>query len=57
VDSRPDSPSGDCRIRLAVAKTLPLPPPPEGWAPLANVRRPSDRDEVTVVWVRRATPP
>ena len=57
VDARPEAPSGDCRIRLAVTKTLPLPAPPEGWTTLANVRRPSDRDEVTVVWVRRATPP
>jgi hypothetical protein len=60
VDSRPGPPAAACdtwlqvsRRRGAAPDTAPAPP---GWRWVADVRRPSDRDEVTAVY-RRTTPP
>lgn len=51
-------PGAACSWRLQVLRDQPgdaLPPPsPEGWVLQATVRRPTDRDELTVLWRRPA---
>lgn len=49
VDARPDAAAGPCAYLLQVTRQRPLPPPPEGWERLAELRRPTDRDERTLV--------
>ena len=55
VDARVDSvrpaPSG-CAYLLRVTRAKPSPPPPPGWELAAEVRRPTERDEVTQVFRR-----
>ena len=51
-------PGAACSWRLQVLRDQPgdalPPPPPEGWVLQATVRRPTDRDELTVLWRRPA---
>ncbi len=54
IDARAERPEHACATWLFVAKVAPLPAPPAGWTLRAQVQRPSDRDEVTAVWVRSA---
>lgn len=56
VDNHADA---DCSWRLQVRRGWPrnaqLPPPPAGWTLAGSVRRPTDRDELTILW-RRSRP-
>ena len=44
--------TSDCAYLLRVTRAKPAPPPPPGWEPMAEVRRPTERDEVTQVFRR-----
>ena len=55
VDARSDAAAeavSGCEYLLRVTRAKPAPPPPLGWRAIANVRRPTDRDEVTQVFRR-----
>lgn len=53
VDARADAASASgCEFLLSATRTKPLPAAPEGWSNWAEVRRPTDRDEVTQVFRR-----
>jgi 4-amino-4-deoxy-L-arabinose transferase-like glycosyltransferase len=53
VDARPDAAStSGCEYLLRVTRSKPLPPAPPGWQAVAEVRRPTERDEVTQVFRR-----
>jgi 4-amino-4-deoxy-L-arabinose transferase-like glycosyltransferase len=56
VDARPDAAQReDCTRMLRVfreGRHQALPPPPPGWLPLAEVLRPTDRDEITAIYQR-----
>jgi hypothetical protein len=56
VDASPDAlhASTGCDYALRTRRTEPTLAPPEGWLPLSEVRRPSDRREVTQI-LRRTT--
>ncbi len=56
VDARPEALSGPCRHHLLVTRQRPRPAAPEGWVLVAEARRPTDRDEVTLVFRRPAAP-
>ncbi len=59
VDARKTAAAGDCTILLQLSKQPPRPATPAGWEPLAEVSRPTDRDEATLVYRRispRSTP-
>ena len=53
VDARPEALLGPCDHQLVVSKSRPLPAPPPGWLLVGQVRRPTDREEITQV-LRRA---
>jgi hypothetical protein len=57
VDARPDP---ACGWRLRVLRDQPRsatpPPPPAGWTEVATLRRPTDREELTVLWRRAPAP-
>lgn len=57
VDARPDP---ACQWRLRVLREQPRsatpPPPPAGWTTVATLRRPTDREELTVLWRRAPAP-
>jgi 4-amino-4-deoxy-L-arabinose transferase-like glycosyltransferase len=53
VDATPASAQGPCGVMLRVSRSRPSAAPPPGWAVVAEVRRPTDRDELTQVFVRR----
>lgn len=55
VDARPSAFAGPCPQLLLVARQRTQPVDPPGWAPVADVRRPTDRDEVTRVYRRLPT--
>jgi hypothetical protein len=55
VDARPDVTGSPCKHRLAVTRQRELPAPP-GWELVADLRRPTDRDERHLVF-RRSAPP
>jgi 4-amino-4-deoxy-L-arabinose transferase-like glycosyltransferase len=55
VDARPAALSGPCGYLLQVSKQRPLPPAAPGWVLVGEVKRPTDRDEITQV-LRRARP-
>jgi hypothetical protein len=55
VDARPEALSGPCGYLLQVSKQRPLPPAAPGWVLVGEVKRPTDRDEITQV-LRRARP-
>jgi hypothetical protein len=51
--------AADCPRLLRVfreGRYTALPPPPPGWAPLAEVLRPTDRDEITAIYQRVPAP-
>jgi 4-amino-4-deoxy-L-arabinose transferase-like glycosyltransferase len=56
VDARPDAAQREgCTRLLRVfreGRNQALPPPPPGWSPLAEVMRPTDRDEITAIYRR-----
>ncbi len=53
VDARPEAASSGCGHLLRVTRARPAPPAPAGWELVAEVRRPTDRDELTQVFKRR----
>lgn len=53
VDARPDA-AARCRVMISVSPAPPHPLPPAGWDLQAQVRRPTDRDELTLLWRRRS---
>jgi 4-amino-4-deoxy-L-arabinose transferase-like glycosyltransferase len=60
VDATPGAAGGHCTHMVAVfreGRHVALPPPPPGWAPLAEVMRPTDRQEITAVYRRLAPDP
>ena len=52
VDARTGSVPSGCPYLLHVTRTKPSPPEPPGWRLAAEVRRPTERDEVTQVFRR-----
>ena len=52
VDARTGSVPSGCPYLLRVTRTKPAPPAPPGWHLAAEVRRPTERDEVTQVFRR-----
>ncbi len=53
VDARPDASTAmRCETLLRVNRKRPLPPEPAGWQRVAEVTRPTERDEVTEVFRR-----
>jgi len=52
VDAGVDAASGTCDYLLRVTRLSPAPVPPSGWLSVAEVRRPTDRDELTQVFRR-----
>jgi hypothetical protein len=59
VNAAPVSVQGDCSRLIRVfrqGRQEPLPPAPEGWAPLAEVMRPTDRNEITALYQRVSSP-
>jgi 4-amino-4-deoxy-L-arabinose transferase-like glycosyltransferase len=57
VDARPGAAtSGGCKYLLRVTRGRPKSDPPAGWQHVAEVRRPTDRGELTTIYRRIATP-
>lgn len=56
VDARPDALDDGCAYALRVVRAGLAPPAPPGWRFVAAVRRPTDRDDLTVVYARGAAP-
>ncbi len=54
VDARPEAADGPCTVLLRVTRARPVPAPPEGWTLLTEAKRPTDRDELTLVYRRTA---
>ncbi len=52
VDARPQAAADGCPFLLRATRLRPLPPAPAGWSLLAEVTRPTDREEVTQVYRR-----
>jgi 4-amino-4-deoxy-L-arabinose transferase-like glycosyltransferase len=58
VDARPQG-GADCPRQVRVfrqGRHEPLPPAPPGWSPLAEVMRPTDRNEITAIYQRVGNP-
>ncbi len=53
VDARAQAIGGACPYLLQLTKLRTAPPPPSGWELVAEVRRPTDRDELTLIYRRR----
>ena len=53
VDARLQAPDGRCGYLLRVSRQRPAAAPPPGWVAVAEVRRPTERDEYTLVMRRR----
>jgi len=54
VDARADAAmASGCEFLLSATRTKPLPAAPLGWVNVAEVRRPTDREEVTQVFRRQ----
>lgn len=49
VDARPQAAADECHFQLRVSLNRPAPEAPAGWQAVAEVSRPTDRDEVTQV--------
>jgi hypothetical protein len=57
VDARPGAASSSsCRYLVRVTRGRPKADPPAGWELVANVRRPTDRGELTSIYRRSAAP-
>jgi hypothetical protein len=52
VDARPQAESGPCDHLMRATRASPLPPTPTGWEEVGRAQRPTDREEVTVVYRR-----
>ena len=52
VDARVSAVTSGCGYLLRVTRAKPSPLPPPGWDAVAEVRRPTERDEVTQVFRR-----
>jgi 4-amino-4-deoxy-L-arabinose transferase-like glycosyltransferase len=53
IDARPDGiDDGRCEFLLRLARARSRPAAPPGWTPVAEVRRPTDRDEITLLYRR-----
>ncbi len=58
VDARADAADASCAYLLRITRDSALPAPPPGWQQLAEIKRPTDRVEVTQVYQRAgASPP
>ena len=55
VDARA-SDDGSCTLMLRVVRAGPVPDPGAPWVLVAEVRRPTDRDEITALYRRQAPP-
>ena len=53
VDAGPAALDGGCRYAMRVTRSRPVPATPRGWVLVGQARRPTDRDEVTLVYRRR----
>jgi hypothetical protein len=53
VDATPAAAQGPCAVMLRVSRQRPPAAPPPGWQAAADVKRPTDREELTQVFVRR----
>ncbi len=54
VDARANAATASsCTYLLRVTRAKPAPAPPAGWQPVAEVRRPTERDELTQVFRRQ----
>lgn len=53
VDATPAAAQGPCGVMLRVSRSRPAAGPPPGWTQVAEVKRPTDREELTQVFVRR----
>ena len=56
VDARASSPQGACEYLLKVTRQKMLPEVPSGWGLVADLRRPTDREERTLVFRRHQAP-
>jgi hypothetical protein len=56
VDARPGLPDAACNYRVRAARGRLLPAPLPGWELIAQVQRPTDREEITLVYRRRPLP-
>jgi len=52
VDARPEALHGSCAYAMRVARLRSLPPAPAGWEESGRAQRPTERDEVTLVYRR-----
>jgi 4-amino-4-deoxy-L-arabinose transferase-like glycosyltransferase len=52
VDARPDAATRSCGYLVYVTRQRPLPAPPAGWQQVADLQRPTDREERTLVYRR-----
>ena len=51
-----DAPDRGCDYLVRVTRARPLPLPPPGWTSVGDATRPRDREEVTQIFRRTATP-
>lgn len=54
VDARPESAAGPCPLQLTLSRGAESVAPGPGWALRAEVRRPTERDEITSIWQRQS---
>jgi hypothetical protein len=52
VDARPEALAGPCAYAMHVSRLRPLPAAPAGWEEAGQAQRPTDHDEVTLVYRR-----
>ena len=56
IDARPGLAMPACAYLVKTSRGRALPPPPPGWALLAQARRPGDRDDLTLLYGTAAPP-
>ena len=56
IDARPGLAMPACAYLVKTSRGRALPPPPPGWALLAQARRPGDRDDLTLLYGNAAPP-
>ena len=57
VEARPDADTGGCEFSVQTTRSRVAAPAQPGWALVAAVQRPSDRNELTAIYRRQATAP
>jgi len=57
VQAGPDAAHSGCEVLIKVVRTRSLPPAPEGWILLTQLQRPSDREELTLIYRREGQKP